>query len=97
MRDRGTEDTRDSRRARRDNGAVHRRDLLRLLGAASFAPLAPDTGPAALPTQAPSAVLPGETVRTQVTISTHPGLYLYHSHILEHEDMGMMRNFRIRA
>ena len=23
------------------------------------------------------------------------GLYLYHCHILEHEDMGMMRNFRI--
>ena len=41
-------------------------------------------------------VLPGETVRTQITFSTHPGLYLYHCHILEHEDMGMMRNFRIR-
>ncbi|MEQ1907862.1 MAG: multicopper oxidase domain-containing protein [Vicinamibacterales bacterium] len=42
-------------------------------------------------------VLPGETVRVQVTFSEHPGLYLYHCHILEHEDMGMMRNFRIRA
>lgn len=41
-------------------------------------------------------VLPGETVRVQVTFSTFPGLYLYHCHILEHEDMGMMRNFRIR-
>ena len=41
-------------------------------------------------------VLPGETVRVQVTFSTYPGLYLYHCHILEHEDMGMMRNFRIR-
>lgn len=40
-------------------------------------------------------VLPGEAVRIQVTFSTHPGLYLYHCHILEHEDMGMMRNFRI--
>lgn len=40
-------------------------------------------------------VLPGETVRVQVTFSGHPGLYLYHCHILEHEDMGMMRNFRI--
>ena len=40
-------------------------------------------------------VLPGETVRIQVTFSRHPGLYLYHCHILEHEDMGMMRNFRI--
>lgn len=42
-------------------------------------------------------VLPGETVRVQVTFSGHPGLYLYHCHILEHEDMGMMRNFRIRV
>lgn len=41
-------------------------------------------------------VLPGETVRVQVTFSQEPGLYLYHCHILEHEDMGMMRNFRIR-
>jgi FtsP/CotA-like multicopper oxidase with cupredoxin domain len=40
-------------------------------------------------------VLPGETVRIQVTFSKHPGLYLYHCHILEHEDMGMMRNLRI--
>jgi FtsP/CotA-like multicopper oxidase with cupredoxin domain len=42
-------------------------------------------------------VLPGESVRIQVTFSKHPGLYLYHCHILEHEDMGMMRNFRIRG
>jgi blue copper oxidase len=40
-------------------------------------------------------VLPGETVRVQVTFTDHPGLYLYHCHILEHEDMGMMRNFRV--
>jgi len=40
-------------------------------------------------------VLPGETVRVQATFSRHPGLYLYHCHILEHEDMGMMRNFRV--
>jgi FtsP/CotA-like multicopper oxidase with cupredoxin domain len=40
-------------------------------------------------------VLPGETVRVQVTFTQHPGLYLYHCHILEHEDMGMMRNFRV--
>lgn len=41
-------------------------------------------------------VLPGETVRVQVTFSEYPGLFLYHCHILEHEDMGMMRNYRIR-
>lgn len=40
-------------------------------------------------------VLPGETVRVQVTFTRHPGTYLYHCHILEHEDMGMMRNFRV--
>ena len=40
-------------------------------------------------------VLPGETVRIQATFSRHEGLFLYHCHILEHEDMGMMRNFRI--
>lgn len=40
-------------------------------------------------------VLPGETVRVQVTFTHHAGLYLYHCHILEHEDMGMMRNFRV--
>ncbi len=41
-------------------------------------------------------VLPGETVRAQIGFGTHPGLFLYHCHILEHEDMGMMRNFEIR-
>jgi FtsP/CotA-like multicopper oxidase with cupredoxin domain len=40
-------------------------------------------------------VLPGETVRVQVTFTNHLGIYLYHCHILEHEDMGMMRNFRV--
>ena len=40
-------------------------------------------------------VLPGETVRIKIPFTHHPGLYLYHCHILEHEDMGMMRNFRV--
>lgn len=40
-------------------------------------------------------VLPNETVRLQVLFTSHPGLYLYHCHILEHEDMGMMRNFKV--
>ena len=40
-------------------------------------------------------VLPNETVRVQITFGRHSGLFLYHCHILEHEDMGMMRNFRI--
>ena len=42
-------------------------------------------------------VMPGDTVRIQVTFTQHPGLYLYHCHLLEHEDMGMMRNFRVTA
>lgn len=40
-------------------------------------------------------VLPDERVRLQVKFSEYPGLYLYHCHMLEHEDMGMMRNFRV--
>lgn len=40
-------------------------------------------------------VRPGEAVRAQVTFSRHRGLFLYHCHILEHEDLGMMRNFRV--
>jgi FtsP/CotA-like multicopper oxidase with cupredoxin domain len=39
-------------------------------------------------------VLPNETVRAQITFSRTPASFLYHCHILEHEDMGMMRNFR---
>jgi FtsP/CotA-like multicopper oxidase with cupredoxin domain len=42
-------------------------------------------------------VMPGETVRIKIPFTHHPGLYLYHCHILEHEDMGMMRNFRVAA
>jgi len=40
-------------------------------------------------------VLPNETVRILVTFSDYRGLFLYHCHILEHEDMGMMRNYRL--
>jgi FtsP/CotA-like multicopper oxidase with cupredoxin domain len=42
-------------------------------------------------------VMPGETVRIKARFTRHPGLYLYHCHILEHEDMGMMRNFRVTS
>jgi len=40
-------------------------------------------------------ILPNEQVRLQIRFSDYPGLFLYHCHLLEHEDMGMMRNFRI--
>lgn len=42
-------------------------------------------------------VLPGERVRVLMKYESHSGLYLYHCHILEHEDLGMMRNFMIRT
>jgi FtsP/CotA-like multicopper oxidase with cupredoxin domain len=42
-------------------------------------------------------VLPGERVRVLMKFEDFEGLYLYHCHILEHEDMGMMRNYRVSA
>jgi FtsP/CotA-like multicopper oxidase with cupredoxin domain len=40
-------------------------------------------------------VLPGERVRVLMKFEDFEGLYMYHCHILEHEDMGMMRNYRV--
>jgi FtsP/CotA-like multicopper oxidase with cupredoxin domain len=42
-------------------------------------------------------VMPGERVRFLMCFDHFKGLYLYHCHNLEHEDMGMMRNFLIQA
>ena len=42
-------------------------------------------------------VMPGERVRVALKFTDHTGLYLYHCHILEHEDLGMMRNYLVRA
>jgi len=42
-------------------------------------------------------LMPGERVRVRVRFAHHEGLFLYHCHNLEHEDMGMMRNFRVEA
>lgn len=42
-------------------------------------------------------VLPHETVRLHMQFTKYTGLFLYHCHILEHEDNGMMRNFRVTA
>lgn len=42
-------------------------------------------------------VLPGEKVRVLLKFEDFEGLYMYHCHILEHEDMGMMRNYRVSA
>jgi len=40
-------------------------------------------------------VMPGERVKVLLKFEDFTGLYLYHCHNLEHEDLGMMRNYRI--
>ena len=40
-------------------------------------------------------VWPGQRVRIAVSFSAFRGYFLYHCHILEHEDGGMMRNFLV--
>lgn len=40
-------------------------------------------------------VMPGERVKVLLHFADYSGLYLLHCHNLEHEDMGMMRNFEI--
>ena len=42
-------------------------------------------------------VMPGERVKILLKFEDFEGLYLYHCHNLEHEDMGMMRNYRVEA
>jgi len=42
-------------------------------------------------------VTPGERVKVLLKFEDFTGLYLYHCHNLEHEDMGMMRNYLVEA
>jgi FtsP/CotA-like multicopper oxidase with cupredoxin domain len=42
-------------------------------------------------------LMPGERVRLLVKFEDFTGLYLYHCHNLEHEDMGMMRNYLVQG
>lgn len=42
-------------------------------------------------------VMPGERVKILLRFEDYAGLFLYHCHNLEHEDMGMMRNYRVEA
>lgn len=42
-------------------------------------------------------VMPGERVRILLGFADYPGLFLYHCHMLEHEDTGMMRNYLVKA
>lgn len=40
-------------------------------------------------------LMPGERLRFLKRFDDYPGLFLHHCHNLEHEDAGMMRNFRV--
>ena len=42
-------------------------------------------------------LMPGERIRILADFDDFPGMFLYHCHNLEHEDMGMMRNYLVRA
>jgi FtsP/CotA-like multicopper oxidase with cupredoxin domain len=42
-------------------------------------------------------VMPGERVRILLHFEDHAGLFLYHCHMLEHEDTGLMRNYLVKA
>jgi FtsP/CotA-like multicopper oxidase with cupredoxin domain len=41
-------------------------------------------------------LMPGERIKILVDFEDYPGMFLYHCHNLEHEDMGMMRNYFVR-
>jgi FtsP/CotA-like multicopper oxidase with cupredoxin domain len=42
-------------------------------------------------------VMPGERVKLLMKFEKYSGLFLYHCHTLEHEDAGMMRNYRVNG
>jgi FtsP/CotA-like multicopper oxidase with cupredoxin domain len=42
-------------------------------------------------------LMPGERVKILLKFEDYEGLYLYHCHNLEHEDQGLMRNYRVQA
>jgi FtsP/CotA-like multicopper oxidase with cupredoxin domain len=42
-------------------------------------------------------LMPGERAKILLKFEDYEGLYLYHCHNLEHEDLGLMRNYRVRA
>jgi blue copper oxidase len=68
--------------------AVHFRIVSRTGGRGRIEPW--ETGP-----KDTVLVLPGERVGVVARFDRHRGLFLMHCHNLEHEDMGMMLNFRI--
>ena len=42
-------------------------------------------------------LIPGERAKILLKFEDFEGLYLYHCHNLEHEDMGMMRKYGVKA
>jgi FtsP/CotA-like multicopper oxidase with cupredoxin domain len=42
-------------------------------------------------------VMPGERVKLLMKFKKYSGLFSYHCHTLEHEDAGMMRNYRVEG
>jgi FtsP/CotA-like multicopper oxidase with cupredoxin domain len=42
-------------------------------------------------------LMPGERVRLLLRFAEHTGTYMIHCHILEHEDMGLMRDIAVVA
>jgi FtsP/CotA-like multicopper oxidase with cupredoxin domain len=42
-------------------------------------------------------LMPGERIRILVDFDDYPGMFLYHCHNLEHEDLGMMRNYYVNV
>ncbi len=42
-------------------------------------------------------VMPGERVKLLLAFRDYPGTYVYHCHNIEHEDGGMMRNYRVEV
>ena len=42
-------------------------------------------------------LMPGESIKLLIGFERYQGLYLYHCHNLEHEDMGMMRNYLVES
>jgi len=42
-------------------------------------------------------LMPGERVKLLVRFGDNPGKFVYHCHNLEHEDLGLMRNYEIQA
>ena len=41
--------------------------------------------------------MPGDRVKLLMHFDDYTGLFLYHCHMLEHEDGGLMRNYQVQA